>query len=329
MGIKNLFKFLSEKNDTVKEVDISEYYGKKIAIDISILIYQFIITIRNSGTDLVNDKGDITSHILGLFNKTIYFLEKGIIPIYVFDGKPPILKQKLLEHRKNNKLNALNKYKNATTNLDKLKYFKRSVIITKEQISQCKELLELMGIPYINASEEADSELASLCKNNLVYAVLTEDMDILTFGSPRIIKSLSNNQVIELNLINILTKLNLTQEQFIELCILFGCDYCSSVCNLNPNNLFNIYSKHKKIDTTLNTIKSLGVNTYSNYNYIAAKEYFTNEFVCNRDNVLLELKQPDNDKLLNLLVNNYSLIKYKILYKITHLNNLYNKLKMY
>ncbi len=328
MGIKNLFKFLSEQNDIIKEIDISHYYGKKIAIDISILIYQFIITIRNSGTDLVNEKGHITSHILGLFNKTIYFLEKGIIPVYVFDGKPPLLKQKVLEYRKNKKKYALNKLKYATNDLDKLKYFKRSVIITKEQISQCKELLDLMGIPYINAIEEADSELASLCKNNLVYAVLTEDLDILTFGSHKIIKGLYNTHAIELDLFNILNKLNLTHNQFIELCILFGCDYCTSVCNLKSNNLFDIYSEHKTIDTTLDTIKSLGINIYNN-NYVEAKDYFTKEFVYNNDNIILELKQPDNNKLIHLLVNKYGLIKYKIIHKITHLNKLYNNLQIY
>ena len=82
MGIKNLLKFLSEQPDIIKKINIKEYYGKKIAIDISIILYQIVIAIRNSGADLTNSKGEITSHILGLFNKTINFLDKGIIPIY-------------------------------------------------------------------------------------------------------------------------------------------------------------------------------------------------------------------------------------------------------
>jgi hypothetical protein len=84
MGIKNLLKFLSEKPNIVKKINLNDYYGKKIAIDISILIYQVVISIRNSGADITNKNGDVTSHILGLFNKTINFLEKGIIPVYVF-----------------------------------------------------------------------------------------------------------------------------------------------------------------------------------------------------------------------------------------------------
>jgi flap endonuclease-1 len=94
MGIKNLLKFLSDFPDLIEEKETTNYQGKKIAIDISILMYQVVIAIRNSGSDLTNDRGEITSHILGLFNKTLIFLEKGIIPVYVFDGKPPQLKQK-------------------------------------------------------------------------------------------------------------------------------------------------------------------------------------------------------------------------------------------
>ena len=115
MGIKNLLKFLSEHPDIIKEKTHSEYYGKKIAIDISILMYQVVIAIRNSGSDLTNEKGDITSHILGLFNKTISFLEKGIIPVFVFDGKPPQLKQKILDARKQVRKKALEKLSDAQT----------------------------------------------------------------------------------------------------------------------------------------------------------------------------------------------------------------------
>ena len=107
MGIKNLLKFLSEYPNLLVEKEPNEYFGKKIAIDISILIYQVVIAIRNSGSDLTNEKGEITSHILGLFNKTLYFLDKGIIPVYVFDGKPPNLKQKILDARKQVRKKAL------------------------------------------------------------------------------------------------------------------------------------------------------------------------------------------------------------------------------
>ena len=150
MGIKNLLKFLSEHPELIKEKDTGQYKGQKIAIDISILMYQVVIAIRNSGSDLTNDKGEITSHILGLFNKTLSFLEKGIIPVFVFDGKPPQLKQKILDTRKQIRKKALEKLSDAQNDADKIKYFKRSVWISKDQMDQCRELLKIMGIPYVN-----------------------------------------------------------------------------------------------------------------------------------------------------------------------------------
>ena len=101
MGIKNLLKFLNGFPELVVIKNVSDYSGKKIAIDISILLYQVVISVRNSGADLTNKQGKITSHVLGLFNKTCKLLQKGIIPVYVFDGKPPEIKRKILDLRKN------------------------------------------------------------------------------------------------------------------------------------------------------------------------------------------------------------------------------------
>jgi flap endonuclease-1 len=329
MGIKNLLKFLSEHSDIVKEKEHSDYYGKKIAIDISILMYQVVIAIRNSGSDLINSKGCVTSHILGLFNKTIIFLEKGIIPVFVFDGKPPHLKQKILDARKQVRRKALEKLVDAQTESDKIKYLKRSVWISREQIDQCRELLSLMGVPYIDAPQEADSQLSYLCKENMVYAVLTEDMDILTFGSPKIIRNLTstNKTPLEIELNEILKKINVTYDEFIELCILFGCDYCHNLTDIKSNEIYSVYIKHKSIEKSLDELKSLGYNIPDKFEYNEAKEYFKLSYHNEVNPESMKMKKPENDKLLNLLVNNYGLIKFKILNKINRLNDLYTKFK--
>jgi flap endonuclease-1 len=329
MGIKNLLKFLSEHPDIIKEQSCKEYYGKKIAIDISILIYQVVIAIRNSGSDLTNNKGEITSHILGLFNKTISFLEKGIIPVFVFDGKPPRLKYKTLEARKQVRQKALERLSDAQTNIDKIKYLKRSVWISREQINQCRELLKLMGIPYIDAPQEADSQLAYMCKQNMVYAVLTEDMDILTFGSPRIIRNLTSNNKppLEIELYKILKILNITYDEFIELCILFGCDYCPTLSDVKTNDIFKVYMKNKTIEKTLYDLKEAGYNIPDKFEYIEAKEYFKKSFAIPITNDNISISKPDIDKLIILLVGKYGLTKYKIVSKLNRLNDLYNKFK--
>jgi flap endonuclease-1 len=331
MGIKCLLKFINDTPDLIQNVDNSKYKFKRIAIDISILIYKIIISVRNSGADYTNQKGEITSHILGLFNKTIELLNYGIIPVYVFDGKPPNIKNKTIENRKQIRKKALEKLEQATTEEDKIKYLKRSSSISKEQWDQCKELLELMGIPYINAPEEADSQCAYLAKVGLVDGVLTEDMDILTFGSTKIIRNLTSHKVptSEINLDNILSHLNLNQEQFIEFCILLGCDYCQGLTDFKPNTIFEYFSKYKSIEKTLDAMRNDNLNVPDEIQYKETKNYFLNPNVELVTLNKIKMNEPKYEKLLSKLVNNYGLIKFLIKQKLEKLKKCYEVLKDY
>ena len=325
MGIKNLLKLMTQKGNLVIEKTNEDYIGTKIAIDISILIYQVVISIRNTGTDLKNKEGEITSHILGLFNKTIVLLEKGVIPIFVFDGKPPALKSKVLQNRKNIRKKAALKLENAVTEKEKIKYFKRSVSISKEQMEQCRELLDLMGIPYVQAPEEADSQCAYLNKKGLVDAVLTEDMDILTFGAPKIVRNLSSfhKNPIEIELNNILTSLNLNHDEFIELCILLGCDYSGHISSINCSDIYDFYDKNRDFIETIKEIRSNNYYTSSFKNYLTVKDYFLNPKIKEISKTELRLKKPKYTKLMNILVGRYGLIKYKIKNKLERLMKCY------
>jgi flap endonuclease-1 len=318
MGIKNLLKFL---NNLIVEKNINQYSGKKIAIDISILLYQVVISVRNSGADLMNKQGKITSHILGLFNKTTKLLMKGVIPVYVFDGKPPEIKRRILDMRKNVRKKAEEKMANAVSKEEKIKYFKRSVIITKEQLNDCRSLLNCMGVPYIDAPEEADSQCAWLAKTGLVDAVLTEDMDILTFGSPYVIRNLTSfkKKPIEISLEDIKTKFDWSQQQFIEFCILLGCDYTDHITDHNCNEIFKIYQKNKNIDVSLKEMKK-------KINYLESIEYFKHPKI-NNEIKEINMGSPRLSDLNDLLVNEYGLIKYKIQNKLNHLIIAYSKLK--
>ena len=186
-----------------------------------------------------------------------------------------------------------------------------------------------MGIPYIDAPQEADSQLSYLCKENLVYAVLTEDMDILTFGSPRIIRNLTSSKKIplEIALNDVLEKFNITYEQFIELCILFGCDYCPNLTDVKHNDIHSVYIKHKSIEKTLEELKTRGHIIPDKFEYAEAKEYFKASLYNPVTEENIKMRKPDQEQLLKLLVNNYGLIKYKVLNKLHRLNDLYNKFK--
>jgi flap endonuclease-1 len=322
MGIKNLLKFLYNFKDVVKIKQKTDFFNKRIAIDISILLYQSVINIRNTGRDITNKNNIVISHIIGLLNKILSLLDNGIIPIFVFDGKPPDIKKKLLTLRREVKNRAMIKYENTNDTMDKIKFFKRCVSITKEQMDDCRELLTMMGLPYIDAPEEADSVLAYLCKNNIVDAVLTEDMDILTFGAPKIIRNVLSfdKPLIEINLKDILTNLNITYIEFVDLCIYFGCDYCTFNNNI-ASGLTNIeiYDLYKKNNNELNRI--VGID---NDEFKSAKKYFITDLELNI-NKNLDLQYPDIIKLTELLKTKYDFSISKIKYKVNKLVYYYNR----
>jgi len=324
MGIKNLLKFLNEFPGIIDYVNIDDIKGKKVAIDISVLLYQVVISIRSSGADLKNKNGDVTSHILGLFNKTILLLSRRIIPVYVFDGKPSIMKSNVLNYRKEIRNKALEKLKLAKTNKEKIKYFKRSLYITNKQYKECQNLLDVMGIPYVISPEEADSQCAYLSRNNLVDYVLTEDMDILTFGSNNIIRNLASHKKspVLISLDNILKRLNFSYENFVDFCILLGCDYCKGLRNIKVNIIFEYYSKYKDFNETLNNLKKDGYNIQNIQYYSEIKEYFIKgKNFKEVDKSELYIKKSNKNNLLNLLVNKYGLVRTKIDKKVELLLN--------
>ena len=100
MGIRKLTKLINVLN-LERDIEQEKLKNKVIAIDISILLYQVVISTRSKcGVDHLSPTGEMSTHILRLFNKTLILLKKNIIPVYVFDGKPPELKKKTLEFKK-------------------------------------------------------------------------------------------------------------------------------------------------------------------------------------------------------------------------------------
>jgi flap endonuclease-1 len=327
MGIKKMLKFLNTNYpNIIKKISDEKLGGQMIAIDISILLYQVVIAIRNSGADMFTNQGEISSHILGLFNKTINLLKMNIIPIYVFDGKPPQFKWQTINNRKEVKQKASEKLNDEEMNEeDKIKYFKRTVHINKYQIQECIELLEIMGIPYVIAPEEADSQCAELVKCGIADGVLTEDMDIMTFGANKIYRNLTSykKETLEVSMEDVLNTLNLNYEQFVELCLLFGCDYCDKLNDMKPELIYKYYSKNKNIIDTINNIKQDGYRVDDFNDYKIYKDYFMNPPVKKINEI--ELKRCDVSKLEKLLVGKYGLVKMRIINKLQFMGEFYDK----
>ena len=311
MGIKGLFKFIKKyAPSAINEITVADLKNKTIAFDTSILLYQFVIAIRNNGEDLVNNEGKITSHIHAIIMKTLSFLKKKINPIYVFDGKPPSIKFDILKERLKSRKNAIESLEN-NIELDeetKIKLLKQSVVITNKQMEECKEILKLIGIPVIQAEQEADSQCASLSKNNIVDAIASEDMDLLTFGTKVLLRNINSNKIIEIKLAKILTECNITHDQFIDLCIMLGCDYCPTIEGIGMHKAYKLIKEYGNLDIITNSEK-IKKNIYISEEFIEkysiAREYFKNPPI-NNDIGTISWNISKKEELKDLLINKYS-----------------------
>jgi len=157
-------------------------------------IYSFLIAVRSDGQMLTNEEGQTTSHLMGMFYRTLRMVDNGIKPLYVFDGAPPKLKSGELARRYQRKQEAnegLEEAKETGTAEEVEKFSRRTVRVTREHNEDCQKLLKLMGIPYIIAPTEAEAQCAVLARAGKVYAAASEDMDTLCFDSPILLRHLT------------------------------------------------------------------------------------------------------------------------------------------
>jgi len=236
----------------VKEIELEDLVGKKIAVDALNTIYQFLSIIRQpDGTPLMDSKGRVTSHLSGLFYRTCRLLEMGVIPCYVFDGKPPKLKAETVEKRHKIRESAEKKWRQALKKEDLVearKYAQGSSRVNEEMLEESKELLKAMGIPVIQAPGEGEAQAAYICQKNDVWAVGSQDFDSLLFGAQRLIRNMTitgrrkvprQNRYIEikpelLELDKILNALGITRENLIEIGIMVGTDFNPGIKGIGP-----------------------------------------------------------------------------------------------
>lgn len=217
MGIHMLNRFIQSKcKDSIYSIPLSSLSGKKIAVDISIYLYKYL-----SENALLEN----------LYLMISTFREHNIIPIFIFDGKPPVEKNETIEMRRRMKHSAREEYyrlkiilenleaeqndenaeneKNMTTveieedvyvdiptNSDELqnamKQLKKKFVVLKQKhIQDAKTLLQAYGVTYYEAPGEADILCANLVSKNIVYACLSEDTDMFVYGCSRVLRYLS------------------------------------------------------------------------------------------------------------------------------------------
>ncbi|UKJ90808.1 5'-3' exonuclease [Theileria orientalis] len=315
MGIKGLIPFLNEKvPGSMTEMTLESLSGECIAVDASTALYQFTIAIRDSSyfSSLVNSSGESTSHLYGMMSRCSKLLECGIKPVFVFDSKPPELKLKTLEKRRQRREEASTSLKQAIAEGDKesiKKLMGRTVKVTKEMNDSAKKLLRLMGVPVIEALEEAEAQCAYLVRNSLCRFVASEDTDTLAFGGGFLLRNVtasSNKKIVKVDLQKALNGLDLTFEQFVDFCILCGCDYCDTLEGVGPKTAYTLVKRHANLEEIVN-IKG------GNYDdFKEAKDYFMAPKVNDFDQASVKMGTLDAEALTDFLVNENNFAKERV-----------------
>jgi flap endonuclease-1 len=257
---------------------ISELNGKKIAIDVSIYMYKF----ASEGTLIEN-----------MYLMLSIFRYYNVIPIFIFDGKPPAEKKELLQKRREDKKEAeqeFNELKNKlqiNTNMEEsekqeimnsMDMLKRKFVnVSKNDIEKVKDLIRGYGSTYYDAPGEADELCAMLTIKGKVWACLSEDMDMFVYGCPRVIRyvSLLNHTYVMYNMKEILLDLGITQKELREICILSGTDY--NCINGDDSKNHTLYTTLKHFKKYHNNNKKTNSDTCF-YNWLLNTTNYINDF---------------------------------------------------
>ena len=310
-----------------KEIDLGYLKGKIVVLDTYNILYQFLTTIRGiDGTPLMDSSGNVTSHLVGLFTRTASLMQKGIKPVFVFDGKPPELKQKVHEQRNSIKLEAEKKYLEAKGREDKeemKKYASRTSRLSPKMVEEAKKLVSLLGIPIVQAPSEGEAQAAYMVKENNGFAVGSQDFDSLIHGATKLVRNLSisgkrkkfnsvayetvNPEIIDLS--ENLNNMGIDQNQLIATAMIVGTDYNpGGIKGIGPKNALKLVKQHKTDFDSL--FKEVKWDDFFSYPW-ADVYYLIKQIPTTRD-YKLEWKEIESKNLLDFLVKGHDFSEQRV-----------------
>lgn len=297
----------------IKESDLEHLKRKTIATDAMNTLYQFLSIIRQrDGTPLKDSKGRTTSHLSGLFYRTSNLIEMGIEPIFVFDGKPPELKAEEIETRRKIRSKAEEAKKKALEEgkeKEAKKHAQRAAKVSKQMIEQSKELLDTMGVPWVQAPGEGEAQASQMVKNKDAWATGSQDFDSLLYGSPILVRNMTitgkrklpgkdqykktSPEIIKLE--KLLKKHQINQRKLIAIGILVGTDYNDGIKGIGPKTALKLAKKYDNIKE----IKEEEIEKEFDKDPEKIEELFLNPNVT--DDYKIKWKDPRPDKIKEFL----------------------------
>jgi len=312
MGVIGATKHFFNKN-RLKQLDLRYSQKKIVIIDAFSVVYRFCIGYINERRNLMNNIGNnaIEQYCLLIF--ALKFLHLNITPVFVFDGKPPEEKHLKLHQRHNNKKKAEEKINICEDTY--IKYLKRSYTIDIKSFERGKYLLRTMGVPVINALNEAEQQCAAIAlEHKNVLGVITDDTDILLYGvnmlrmenfKSSVLTSYSidnvygNMQQQINNVINMNEELKqqyninpiFSQKHLIDIGCLMGTDYCNGIRIKVYDKLIETYLRNNmSFDETINSIQLLSPSHVERIKN--ARNYYDNTNVIHPKHINVNMSEP-------------------------------------
>lgn len=250
---------------TPEHIELSDLSGQKVGIDAFLVAFQFLTTIRQrgdtgDGSPLKDSKGRVVAHLMGFLERTTAFLENGITPVWIFDGKHPELKADVIAQRRAKKETAQLKWKEALEAGDYTeaqKWGQRSVGFSPHMVEETMEMLELLGVPAIRAAAEGEAQGAVMTKRGELDGIATQDWDALLYGSPIMIRNLMSagsrrmGKVIRAEriiLADLLAEHEISKEQLVDLAIMIGTDFHPGIKGIGPKTGLKLIKEYLTIE---------------------------------------------------------------------------------
>ncbi|MGC8850974.1 MAG: flap endonuclease-1 [Candidatus Micrarchaeia archaeon] len=289
-----------------RELALSELSGKTLAVDAFNTLYQFITIIRQpDGTPLMDSRGRITSHLSGLFYRTCSLLEKGIRPVFVFDGEPSELKKRTIAERSALKHEAEEARREALERGDLEEagmLAQRTARLSSKNVVEAKRLLDLMGVPWVQAPSEGEAQCAAMAAEGIVYAAASQDFDSLLFGAPVLVRNLAltgkrkvprRNAFVdvlpeEFVLEDNLRRLGISRRKLVWIGLLSGTDFNAGVYGIGAKKALKLVQSHDSFQEILGEIGE-------EMDWREVEEFFLNPPVRKVRGSELVFREPDRE----------------------------------
>jgi flap endonuclease-1 len=309
-------------------IKFEQLESKIVALDAANVIYQFLSSIRQvDGTPLMDQNGNITSHFSGILYRTSSLIEKGIKPVYIFDGTSDILKKGTQDKRREVKEESQKKMEKALEEgriADARKYAVRTSRMSPKIVEGSKKLLELLGVPYIQARSEGEAQASYMVQNGDAWCVGSQDYDCILFGATKMVRNLtitggkSNLELIDLK--KVLENLGITREQLVDVAILVGTDFNLGVKGIGAKTGLKLIKEHENI---FNVIKELDIEME------VEPEILRNIFLRHdvEPNYNLKWKSPDTEGVVRFLCGDHDFSEARVLSALDKFKKIDNKQK--